>query len=187
MADKKRAPVMRPSYGGEPLWFWERGQRPMKTPEPSTVRVTKALPSRAGLTPADLMERINDFAASHGVDPSTVRISLNDWSSAHLWTDRPETDAEYDRRLKRVHTHNRALAQYKADLQAVLEWRAEHAKAQEAKEAKRDAAVQVAAKAELVAEAKQNIRNNARAMRAITDEILTDEQFIKSLKKLFTS
>lgn len=189
MAAKKSPPTMKSQYGGEPPWYWENHGKAEKIPTRQKVRRDKAVPRKVGMTVAELTKLVDEFATANGVKPSDVKLDMDTgWrSNVYLWVDVLQSDAEYDRAVKRAEAHNRAYARYKADLHAVREWQKTGAKEAEAKERKHQDAAKAAAHAELVREAKEDLRNNARAMKAVANEVLNDEEFVKSLKKLFTS
>lgn len=189
MVAKKTVPTMKSQYGGQPLWHWENYGKVVKIPTRQKVRRDKAVPRKVGMTVAELTKLVDDFAAANGVKPSDVKLDTDaGWrSNVYLWVDVLQSDAEYNRDVKRAEAHNRAYARYMADRDAVREWQKTEAKEAEAKERKKQESVKATAHAELVREAKEELRNNARAMKAIANEVLNDEQFVKSLKKLFTS
>lgn len=184
MAVKKRtkAPTVKEHYG---RWWVGQLERKMDVPTKRIMVIVEEYLGRTGWSPEKLNARIENFAAKHGVDVSDVKIFL-DYTPC-IRTRRPESDEDFNRRVKYAEDFNRQRDRWLADKAAVAAWEKEQNADLREREREARAAARATAHAELVAEEKESIRANARAMRKITDEVLDDENFINSLKKLFTS
>jgi hypothetical protein len=98
---------------------------------------------------------------------------------------RPETDAEYAKRVKDVERFNAGLKKYREDVAAVKAWEETADQRNAEQRAKKEAAVTEAAKDQLIREVKMKLQSDATFLAALADEALSDEKFVKQLKAVF--
>lgn len=175
-------PTIKDYYGD----FYHRqleNARPAKAPKRVQVDVEKTLRlSGAGLTLERIQTAVEAFATAQGVSASDVRIAES-WDGVMLCVRRLQTDAEYDKVLKFVERKNKAIEDYRRDVKAVRDFE----RAEQRKSAQEDARIEALAQQELVREAKDRLRTDAKVMGTILETALADEDFVKSLRKTFAA
>ena len=168
-------PEVKQRYGGFHAYDLRYGNK-KQTPKRGVTRV-----ERKGVTFGSLEKinkSVNDFAESAGVAPEVVKISVG-YQGLDLTISRPETDEEFDVRIKKVERWNKALEDYRRDVKTQEDYFKDQRMAAETK-------VKQAATIEIKSEIKAKLRNDAKLLAVLTDEVLSDEKFIKQLKALFT-
>jgi hypothetical protein len=168
-------PQIKQKYGGFHTWDLRYGKK-KQLPKRGSTQMIKSGVSFG--TISKLTKNVNDFAENAGVDPDLVRIYV-DYRGLELRVNRPETDEEFDARVKHVERWNKALADYKVDSDIVENYYKDERLAAENK-------IKDTVRTELKSDIKAKLRNDAKLLAVLTDEVLSDEKFIKQLKALFT-
>lgn len=182
----KEAPRIKAAYRGVSSRELEYGTK-LRPPVRRTMTVKRSL---NGTTNIESVHAIAvKFAETHSVPLNKVHIDST-YSGYYLRTTALEPLKEFQAEVRRVENFNKALDEYRADRDAVdklhREEQARRRAENEAREKKLNDEAEIRARVALTREVQEKLRNDAKFMAALTDEVLSDEQFIRRLKALFS-
>lgn len=142
-----------------------------------------------GTNLAALTSSVQAFAKKHGVAPEEVKIRQG-WNGREMYVVVDESDAYFEKRVMRIKKRNDAIDAYRADLKRIEDYNkaqeAERAKARKVSLDAERAAAEAEVRKGLRKEIEAKMRNDAKLLAAITDEVLSDEKFIAGLRRLIT-
>lgn len=184
---KKDTPHLKNYYYGIPHYQLANSGGKQRVPVRRKTQVTRSVNGRTNI--AGIHAIAEKFAETHGVELKDVHISSN-YSGYYIYTQALEPLKEYEAEVRRIENFNKALDAYRADYDALEKHRQALATASraetEARMAKVRAEAERAARKALVRETQDKLRNDAKFMAALTDEVLSDDAFIRRLKALFS-